>query len=173
MAEARRIHQTTAVFRNVNDAVRAYQWLQAIGFQEGHISVLISDKSRDAFEGAINNPHAQSDRISAPQAERSGATGVAVGAGLFALAGAAISGLGLVVAGPLVAALAGGGVGAMVGGLVGGLVGYGFPEESARAYERALREGAVALGVLPRSEEEAKQVREEFERLHGEQIITT
>ena len=93
---------------------------------------MLSERSREAFERAVHNERVESNRDSSPKAEATGAAGVAVGAGLFALAGLSLSGLGLLAAGPAVAALAGGGVGAMVGSLVGGLVGYGFPEESTR-----------------------------------------
>jgi uncharacterized membrane protein len=172
MAEARPGKRITALFRNVSDAVSAYEWLRGSGFQEGEISVMLSEKTRDAFHEGVRNNRIESNRDSAPQAEASGAVGVAAGAGLFALAGATLAGLGLVVAGPLVAALAGGAVGAMVGGLAGGLIGYGFPEESARAYERALKDGAVALDVLPRNEEEAGRVARQFQALRGEHILT-
>lgn len=172
MAVARRAHHITALFRSVDDAVSAYQWLRALGFEEGQISVLLSDCSRDAFEAGVRRHHLESNLTSSTQAEASGAAGIAVGAGLFALAGVALSGLGLVVAGPLVAALAGGGVGAMVGPLVAGLVGYGFPEESAHAYEQALKQGGVALGVTPRDAEQARLVTEQFQALRGEHLIT-
>jgi hypothetical protein len=172
MAKTGITRQDTAVFPNVNDAVAAYRWLRARGYAESEISVLLSERSRDAFQAALGTPHVESDRDSAPKAEASGAAGVAVGAGLFALAGLSLSGLGVLAAGPLIAALAGGGVGAMVGGLVGGLVGFGFPEESAKAYERALQEGGVALGVLPRNEEDERLVVEQFRRLRGENILT-
>jgi uncharacterized membrane protein len=76
------------------------------------------------------------------------------------------------VAGPLAAAFAGGGAGAVAGGLIGGLVGYGIPESNAKAYEEALRNGGVAIGVIPRDSEDASIIKDEFERLHGENIIS-
>ena len=70
--------------------------------------------------------------------------GTAVGATLAAIAAVGtvliIPGLNLIVAGPIVAALAGGGVGAVAGGLVGGLVGLGIPERDAVVYNRSLQE---------------------------------
>ena len=54
-----------------------------------------------------------------------------------------------IVAGPIFAALAGGGAGAVTGGAVGGLVGLGIPESNAKAYEEALKKGGVVFGVHP------------------------
>jgi hypothetical protein len=172
MEQAHTPQRVTALFRKVPDAVRAYEWLRGRGFQESEINVLLSEKTRDAFHQAVHNERVESNRDSSPQAESAGAVGVAAGAGLFALAGATLAGLGLVVAGPIVAALAGGAVGAMVGGLAGGLIGYGFPEESARAYDQVLREeGAVALGVQSRDEEDARLIVQQLQSLGGENVI--
>ena len=63
------------------------------------------------------------------------------------------------------------GAGAVAGGLIGALVGLGIPESNAQAYEKILREGGIALGVVPRSDEEAKEIKEEFRRLEGDNIV--
>lgn len=80
-----------------------------------------------------------------------GSIGTAVGATLAAIAAVGTSlvipGLNLVIAGPLMAALAGGGAGALTGGLVGGLVGLGIPEQDAEVYNQALRTGGVVMSV--------------------------
>jgi hypothetical protein len=104
-----------------------------------------------------------------------GAIGTAVGATLAAVAAIGTTvvlpiGLGLVVAGPLVAALAGGGAGAAAGGLIGALVGMGIPESNAQAYEDALRNGGIAIGVVPRNSAEASAIQKKFKSLHGENI---
>ena len=49
-----------------------------------------------------------------------------------------IPGLGLVIAGPLVAAFAGAGAGGTAGGLIGALVGHGIPEDRAKKYQSRL-----------------------------------
>ena len=86
-----------------------------------------------------------------------GGIGTAVGATLAAIAAVGTSltipGLNLIVAGPLLAALAGGGAGAVAGGLVGGLVGLGIPEQDAEIYNQALRDGGVVMSVAARSED--------------------
>src|SRR5439155_26780703 len=104
-----------------------------------------------------------------------GAIGTAVGATAAAIAAIGTSliipGLGIVVAGPLAAALAGGGAGAVAGGLIGGLIGLGIPESNAKAYEQALRDGGVVIGVHPHNNDETSKIREQFEKHHGENVV--
>lgn len=171
MADKPRYQRITAVFRDVPDAAAAYMWLHS-HFDKRHILVLLPDKVRDAFHASIKDNLDQSDLDSIPESEEAGRHGVIIGAGLFALAGLALTGLGLLAAGPITAALGGGISGAMIGGLIGGLVGFGFPEASAQAYEKALKDGYIAIGVLIHEEQQVKLVIEQFQRLHGEHIIT-
>ena len=71
-------------------------------------------------------------------------------AAIAAAATVAVPGLGLLVAGPIAAALAGAGAGAVVGGGIGALVGAGIPEERVKEYESGLKEGGILMGVTPR-----------------------
>jgi hypothetical protein len=91
--------------------------------------------------------------------------GAGVGAGVGAVTGGvlaaiaaaatvAVPGLGLVVAGPIAAALAGAGAGAVTGGAVGALVGAGIPEDRMKEYETGLKEGGIVMGVNPRTAED-------------------
>src|SRR4029079_1245546 len=104
-----------------------------------------------------------------------GAAGVALGAGLAAAlaAGASLvlAGFGFVTAGPLGAALAGSIPGALVGGLVGGLVGYGFPETSAKEYERAVKDGGIAMCVNVKTKDQFQQIDKKFAELNARQIV--
>jgi hypothetical protein len=104
-----------------------------------------------------------------------GAVGTAVGAGVAALAAIGTSivipGLGWVVAGPVFAALAGGGAGAVAGGAVGALIGFGISESNASAYEEALRNGGVVLGVVPRNNDDAKVIQDKFEEQHADNVV--
>jgi hypothetical protein len=90
--------------------------------------------------------------------ETKGAEGTAVGAGIGAVAGGLLAGLtavgtiatggaGLLVAGPLVAAMAGAGAGGVTGGVIGGLIGLGFSEEEVEYFENVLDEGSVLIAV--------------------------
>ena len=82
-----------------------------------------------------------------------------------------LAGCGFVTAGPLGAALAVSIPGALVGGLVGGLVGFGFPDESAKAYEQAMKDGAVALGVTFKKPDHLTLIQEKFRTWNAKHII--
>jgi GTP-sensing pleiotropic transcriptional regulator CodY len=58
----------------------------------------------------------------------------------------------------------------VAGGAIGALVGAGIPEQNARAYEEALRNGGVAVGVVPRSSSEAGAIQKRFSELNGENV---
>lgn len=169
----------TAVFRNKIDADRAYDALIRRGYTDSEINVLMSDKTRATYYSTATKDREREGKHEAGSLAVEGmgvggAIGTAVGATLAAVAATGTSlvipGLGLVIAGPIVAALAGGGAGAVAGGLVGALTGYGFPEENAEAYHAALREGGVVLGVVPHSSKDATEIEREFEKLNGESV---
>lgn len=170
----------TAVFRDRYQAQEVLDWLRDRGYTHSEISVLMSDKTHTLVRDDSEQERYDRNSKAAAGAATGGAIGTAIGASLAAIAAIGTSlvlpGLGLVVAGPLAAAFAGGGAGAVAGavtgGLIGGLVGYGIPESNARAYEEALRDGGVAVGVTPKNSNEESIIKGEFERLHAENIIT-
>ena len=161
-----------AVFRDRVNAQTAYDRLINRGYTNSEINVLMSDTTRAAY--AAGRKHEEKHNVGTHAAEGAaagGAVGTALGATLAAVmaAGMAIPGIG-VIAGPVIAALAGAGAGALTGGLIGAMIGLGIPESNARAYEDALREGGVVIGVMPRSSEDGDAIKKEFENLNGENI---
>ena len=105
-----------------------------------------------------------------------GAMGTVVGASIAAIAAIGTSlvipGLNLIVAGPIVAALAGGGAGAITGGIIGALVGMGITEQDAKVYNRALAEGGVVMSVIVPSSEQAEQVVNLMKANSGQQVAS-
>src|SRR5580765_4691546 len=112
-----------AVFRDRGDAERAFEMLHAMGYGESEINVLMSDKTRATYYSEENDEHYEAGSAVGEGAAIGGAVGTAVGATIAAVAAIGTSllvpGLGIIVAGPIAAALAGGGAGAVAGGLVG------------------------------------------------------
>ena len=102
------------------------------------------------------------------------ATGGTIGALIGAIAAIGTSvvfpGLGLVIAGPLAAAIAGAGVGGAAGGLVGALVGAGIPEERAVEYEQGLKDGGVVLGTYARDDDHASQLERDYQTYGAHQV---
>src|SRR5262245_35597107 len=111
MAQNRK-KMVTAVFRDRFDAERAFDYLYAKGYTDSEINVLMSDKTRSSFYPMSKKPEDTHDAgtLATEGMGVGGAIGTAVGATLAAVAAIgttlAIPGLGLVVAGPIVAALA-------------------------------------------------------------------
>lgn len=160
----------TALFRDREDAENAYQELLNRGYSRDDISILMSEETRNTYETTD-----EETELGNKAAEGTG-VGAAIGGTLGAIIGAiaaigtsvVLPGLGLIVAGPVVAAFAGAGAGGATGGIVGALIGWGIPEETARGYEEGLREGGIVLGFRPRTAEEAEEVQDVWEDYNGE-----
>jgi len=162
----------TGIFRLRDDAEKAYNSLLARGYSSDQIILLMSDKThREQFKDSDRQTE-----LGSKAAEKAG-IGSAIGGTTGAVVGAlaaigtavAIPGLGLVVAGPIVAGLAGAGAGGIAGGLIGALVGSGIPKEDAETYEGALKKGGIVVGVVPKSEQEGMLIGEEWSG-YGENI---
>ncbi|QEL20832.1 hypothetical protein [Limnoglobus roseus] len=163
----------SVVFRDHDASEEAFAFLYDCGYNDNEINVLMSDEHHaDAL--VRRDPHRYHAGTYATEGMGvGGAIGTAIGASIMAvvtLGSVTIPGLGFLIAGPIVAALAGGGAGAVTGGLVGRLIGAGMTEQNAHAYDAALREGGVAIGVYPHNCAEAEKIRERFAALGGENV---
>jgi hypothetical protein len=165
----------TAVFRDRLHAQAAFDWLHEQGYTSSDISILMSDKTRAAYFPHEGEHPLTADTKAVEGVGVGGTIGTAVGATLAAVLALGttivIPGLGWVIAGPLAAALAGGGAGAVTGGIIGGLVGLGIPEVNAKAYQEAIRDGGVFIGVTPRSDDDSSRIKRYFEQHQGESVI--
>ncbi|MBL8682488.1 MAG: hypothetical protein JNK05_25195 [Myxococcales bacterium] len=161
----------TALFRAQRDAENAIQALEKRGYQKEDISVMMSDETRRRFAAESKS----SPTVGAKMAEGAtfgsvvgGAAGAILAGILVVAAPIVIPGLGLLVAGPLVAALAGAGAGGLAGGLLGSLVAVGIPEAHAKVYELGIREGGVLITVQPRTAEDTVAIEADWTRCHAE-----
>jgi hypothetical protein len=177
----------TGVFRTKEDAEQAYQSLINRGYSSDEITVLMSDKTRDLYfkdtESRTDDRDYDDDRkrdkktLGSKAMEKAG-VGSAIGGTAGAIVGAiaaigtsvAIPGLGLVVAGPLVAALTGAGAGGLTGGLIGALVGSGIPKERAEVYHDSIKEGGIVIGVTPKSYDDSSMIVDDWRNYRGEEI---
>ena len=165
----------TAVIRDRLAANQAYDWLQQRGYSSSEINILMSDRTRATFSNKGTEGKIKSGDMSVEGVATVGAIGTAVGATIGAIlalgTSVVVPGLGIVVAGPLLAGLAAGGAGAVTGGVVGGLVGLGIPESNAKAYEEALNNGGVVFGVVPHNKKDGDAIEEYFQKNGGENIV--
>jgi len=164
----------TGLFRDRESAERAYSTLAERGYSQDDVNLVMSDETRKKhFSGS----DAQSTELGSKAAEGAGIGG-AIGGTLGAIAAAVaavgtsivLPGAGLVVAGPLAAALAGGGAGAATGGLLGALIGSGIPEERVKHYESGINEGGILMGVRPRSSDDAEYFESRWKEHRGEHV---
>jgi hypothetical protein len=167
----------TAVFRDRLHAQAAFDWLHEQGYTSNDISILMSDKTRAAYFPHEGEHQMTADTKAAEGMGVGGAIGTAVGATLAAVLAIGttlavpVLGVTYIIAGPLAAAFAGGGAGAVTGGLIGGLVGLGLSEPNAQAYQEAIRNGGVFIGVRPRADDEAGRIKKYFQDHQGESVV--
>jgi hypothetical protein len=137
-------HLVTGLFNTKAGAELATDLLIENGFSRDDISILMSDATR-------GREFAMTTDSKAPEGAATGAAigGVlgAIAAGLVAVGIIALPGIGLVAAGPIIAALAGAGAGGAAGGLLGALVGAGVPEHEAKFFSEAIEKGGILVGV--------------------------
>lgn len=166
----------TGLFMSREDAESAYRSLRLRGYADDEINVMMSDNTRKKFYAKDPNTE-----VIGTKAGEGAGIGGAIGGTLGAIAGAVlgvganfvIPGLGIVIWGPIAAALAGAGAGGLTGGLVGALAGWGMPEERARVYETGIKEGGTVIGVKPRNDEDAKYFEREWAtNYHGQHITS-
>jgi hypothetical protein len=163
----------TGMFRDRESAESAYGSLSSRGYSQDDINLMMSDETRKKH---FKNKDDDSELGS--KAMEGAGTGSAIGGTAGAIVGAlaalgtavAIPGLGLVVAGPIAAGLAGAGAGGITGGIVGALVGSGIPEERAKEYESGINEGGIVMGVKPRNDEDAQYLENDWRANRGESI---
>ena len=148
------------VFRTHDEAASAVDRLLTSGFTRDDISVLMSDTTHGRHFAVKQKTKMAEGAASGGML---GGTLGAVAAGLTAVASVAIPGVGLLAAGPLVAALAGLGAGAAAGGLIGGLVGLGIPEHEAKLYEKEIREGGILVAADVRDSAHSDVARDIFD----------
>lgn len=163
----------TGLFNDKESSESAYKALRDRGYSDDDINVIMSDDTRKKYYA--NDADSE---LGTKATEGSGVGGLVGGTLGAIIAGVAaigtnlvLPGLGLVVWGPLAAALAGAGAGGLTGGLVGALIGWGIPEDRAKIYEEGVKNGGTVLGVQPRSAEDAASLKTDWETNHRGQNI--
>ena len=146
------------LFDDRREAESAVQQLVNSGVGRDDISIV----SRDDNEGT-RDLKSDDDTSGAAKGAGIGAALGGVGGLLAGLAGLAIPGIGpILAAGPIAAALGGAlggaGLGAAAGGLIGALTDIGVPEHEARHYEEAVRQGSTLLTVRADDDADAERV---------------
>jgi len=163
----------TGIFRDRESAERAYGSLTSRGYTNDDVNLLMSDETRKKHF-AEDGRETELGTKAAEGAGKGAAIGGGIGATLAAIAAigtsVALPGLGLVVAGPLLAGLAGAGAGGATGGIIGALIGAGIPEERVKQYEEGVKEGGIVMGINARNDEDAEYFENDWKTNRGEHV---
>ena len=165
----------TGLFRDRDSAESAYGSLTTRGYSKDDVNLMMSDKTRDTyFKDDKTSGDSDLGDKAWEDAGKGAAIGGTVGATLAAIAAigtsVALPGIGLLVAGPLAAGIAGAGAGGLTGGLIGALIGSGIPEDRAKEYEKGINEGGILMGVNARSDEDAEYFENDWRTNRGEGV---
>lgn len=166
----------SGLFNDRESAERAYSSVTNRGYSNDDVNLLMSDDTRNQHfgDGTVNTELGNKALEGAGTGSAIGGTVGAIIGGIAAIGtNVILPGLGLVVWGPLAAALAGAGAGGLTGGLVGALVGYGIPEETAAEYESGIKNGGIYMGVNARNDEDASYFHNEFSKNGGSHVVGT
>ena len=169
-----RVDMITGLFVDRESADRAYNSVTSRGYDKGDVNLVMSDATRQKHYPENPITYNELGNKATDGAGIGGAIGGTIGAIAAAVAVVgttiAIPGLGIFIAGPAAAALAGLGAGSLTGGVVGALIGLGIPEERVKYYQSGIDEGGILLGVKPRSADDATQIEQEWKTNNGQHI---
>lgn len=164
----------TGLFSDDQSAERAYQACVERGYEIGEVNVIISEDTRkrllsDDTETAtlLAGRNAEGGELGGPAGGR-----VEILVTIAAAVGAAIAlpALGFVVAGPIAAALAGAGAAGLAAGLIGTLGDWGIPDERVHQYEAGIHDGGILMMVEARSDEDARQIEQQWKAIGGREV---
>lgn len=162
----------TGTFTDRDSAERAYNSTLSRGYKSDDINLLMSDDTRKRHFSDYTDTELGSKAMEG--AGVGSAIGGVTGGIVAALAAigttAVFPGLGIVVAGPLLAGLAGAGAGGATGGIIGALIGAGIPEDRAKLYESDINNGGIVMGVNPRSDDDASYFENEWKGYNARNI---
>jgi len=168
----------TGLFHDRESAELAYNSAQSRGYSKDDLNLVMSDETRkrhfNSDESMTGGKPTELGNKAAEGAGVGGAVGGTVGAVIAGIAALGtnlvLPGLGLVIAGPLAAAVAGAGAGAASGGLLGALIGWNMPEERVKHYEKGIKDGGILMGVQARNDEDAAHIENQWTQNRGTHI---
>lgn len=164
----------TGIFGDAEGVEQAYEAATRLGYDKGDINVVMSDETRKRYFSEHRPVDTDLARKTAEGGELGGPTGGRIGILLPILAAVgttvALSGVGLIVAGPIAAALTAAGATGLAAGLIGALADWGVPEDRLRQYEAEIQNGGILVGVKSRSPEDARRIAEQWNALGGRHV---
>lgn len=162
------------LFSDGPSAALAYQACVERGYDIGEVNVVMSEDTRQRFLADDSEITTLLARREAEGGELGGPKGgdIEIVVAIVAAVGAALAvpALGFVVAGPIAAALAGAGAAGLAGGLIGALGDWGIPHKRVRHYEAGIHDGGTLMMVEARSDEDARQIEQQWKAIGGRDV---
>ena len=165
----------TGLFGDSESVERAYQSVVQRGYDIGDVNVVMSDDTRKRYFSDDRQIKTELGSKAAEGGELGGPTGGRISIIIPVLAAGAVlalPGLGLILAGPIAAALAGAGAAGLAVGLIGALSDWGIPEERVRQYEAGIHDGGILMGVKARSDEDARHIEQQWKAIGGQHVYS-
>ncbi len=164
----------TGLFPDRDSAERAYSGISDRGYSKDDINVVMSDDTRHRHFSTTAGKETELGNKAAEGAGVGGAIGgtvVGIAAAVAAIGSNLIlPGLGLVIAGPLAAGIAGAGAGALSGSIIGALVGWAMPEERVKHYEEGIKNGGILMGVRAKNADDAEHFESSWRANNGQHV---
>lgn len=171
----------TALFKDAAGVERAYHAALARGHTKGDINLVMSEETRqrhfntdqvttDLADKAVTSTekkHPAAQELGGP----AGGTAATIAPALAAAGTAALL-PGLILAGPIAVAITAAAAVGVAGGLIGALTNWGVPKARVEEYESHIRHGGILIGVKPRSEEDARALKQEWQAAGGTFVMT-
>lgn len=156
--------QITGMF-DYAGAENAYQHLIELGYTSDDINLLMSEETheRHFVKNIVSTEIPDKSLNNAEVGAAIGGTGGAIAGTALALAiSLTIPGLGFVIAGTILAGIAGTTAGILAGGLIGALTGIGIPQDVALIYKKGIEEGKIVINVQPKNIEDAELIQKDW-----------
>ena len=156
--------QITGMF-DYTGAENAYQHLIELGYTSDDINLLMSEETheRHFVKNIVSTEIPDKSLNNAEVGAAIGGTGGAIAGTALALAiSLTIPGLGFVIAGTILAGIAGTTAGILAGGLIGALTGIGIPQDVALIYKKGIEEGKIVINVQPKNVEDAELIQKDW-----------
>ena len=163
----------TGLFSDSESVERAYQTVVQRGYDIGDINVVMSDDTRKRYFSDDRQIKTELGSKAAEGGELGGPTGGRIGMLIPVLAAGAVlalPGVGLILAGPVAAALAGAGAAGLAVGLIGALSDWGIPKERVQQYEAGIHDGGILMAVKPRSDQDAQYFVQQWKASGGQHV---
>jgi len=167
----------TGMFYDRDSAERAYRSIIGRGYTQDEINLAMADETRKVLfpeEGLVTELGEKAAKEGVDLGNPKGGTLATLTTAVSAIGAAGalllLPGIGVVLAGPITAAIAGAAAAGVAGGLIGALQHWGIPASRMDEYHAGIENGGILMGLKPHSNEDARYFEQEWRVHHASQV---